>query len=177
MKRYPRVHQLGFVVRDLDTAMTEYGEIYGIRKWYAVVNDPPGKIYFRGREIRDEGYDMRVGYCGSTEIELITTSLKDNIYGLFLEQCGEGLHHVSFFVRRIEPYVDKYRKLGFEVVQNGEVNGKSMITKFAYMAKPGENFTRVVEVQDVRTKSGLRLGRNRFNIGFGVLTGDLRRVR
>ena len=31
---YPFVHQLGFVVRDMEKAMEEYGKIYHIKKWY-----------------------------------------------------------------------------------------------------------------------------------------------
>lgn len=177
MKKFSRVHQLGFVVRDMDKAMYEYGRIYKIKKWYGVVNNPKGKLYYKGKEFTDEGYDMRIGYSGATEIELITTAVGDNIYGGFLSKCGEGLHHVSFFVRNIAPYVEEYKKMGFEIIQNGTINGKTLITKFAYLSKPDEGYTRIVEFSEVKTKGGLSLGRNRFNIGLGALTGNLYKVK
>lgn len=172
MKGFPRVHQLGFVVRDMERAMQEYGNIYRIKQWYRPVNEPQGKLYYRGQRFSDSGYDMRIGYCGSTEIELITTAAKENIYTTFLEECGEGLHHISFFVSDIDRYVDTYKNLGFEVIQNGTINGKSMCTRFAYLAIPGEHSTRIVEFSEVKAGK-LALSRNRFNIRLGVLTGNL----
>ncbi len=177
MRGYSRVHQLGFVVRDLEKAMSEYGKIYKVKKWYGVINNPQGDLFYKGQKFTDDGYDMRIGYSGSTEIELITTAREDNIYGTFLKQCGEGLHHISFFVKDIRPYVEEYKKMGFEVLQNGTVNGKTMNTNFAYLQIPGEGFTRIVEFSDVKTKGGMTLSRNRYNIGIGTLTGDLYRIK
>lgn len=174
MKQYSNVHQLGFIVKDMAQAMEKYGKIYKITKWYGVVNQPKGKLFYKGEEFTDEGYDMRLGYCGKTEIELITTSAAKNIYTDFLDACGEGLHHISFFVKDINKAIAEYEQQGFEVVQNGTINGKSMVSKFAYMRQKGdEGFTNIVEVCSVSTKGGISLTRNKNNIGLGVLTGDL----
>lgn len=178
MKKYSNVHQLGFIVKDMEKAMDYYGKIYHIKKWYGVVNEPQGKLYYKGKEFSDDGYDMRLGYCGKTEIELITTNAEENIYTEFLKKCGEGLHHISFFVKDVKKSIAEYEQLGFEVVQNGTINGKSMISEFAYMRQKGdEGFENIVEVCSVKTKGGLSMTRKSWNIGFGVVTGDLYKAK
>ena len=44
--KFKRVHQLGYVVEDMEKAMDEYGKIYGIKKWYRAVNNPVGQLYY-----------------------------------------------------------------------------------------------------------------------------------
>ncbi len=172
MSGFSNVHQLGFVVADLAQAMKEYGEIYRIKQWYGVVNEPRGPLFYKGRPFEDDGYAMAIGYCGRTEIELITTAAKENIYTGFLREHGPGLHHVSFFVRDIGEWVERYKARGFEVVQNGETNGKTMKARFAYMRRAGDERGDIVEFCDVHAGK-IPLRRAAWNIGLGVLTGDL----
>ena len=134
--KFKRVHQLGYVVEDMDKAMDEYGKIYGIKAWYRAVNEPVGQLYYKGQPFTDPGYDVVLGYCGKTEIELITTGGAENIYTAFIRAHGYGLHHFCFFVRDIKPYVAEYEKRGWVVTQNGVINGKSTKSHFAYLTRP-----------------------------------------
>jgi hypothetical protein len=175
MKGYTCVHQLGFVVEDLDKAMDEYGKIYRVKKWYHPKN-AKFDMYYKGVPFVDEGHDFVVGFCGKNEIELIHTSAKENIYTGFLKENGQGLHHVSFFVKNLDKYVKEYCDMGFEVTQHGTISGSRMVTRFAYLTKPGERYGRVIEFSEV-SMGWLRLMRNGHNMWFGVLTGDLELVR
>ncbi|MEA4912268.1 MAG: VOC family protein [Oscillospiraceae bacterium] len=175
MKRFSNVHQLGFVVEDLQEAMKEYGARYRVKRWYGVVNEPQGALFYKGKPFADSGYAMAIGYCGRTEIELITTAAQENIYTEFLRAHGPGLHHVSFFVRDIDAWVPQYEALGYEVVQNGVTNGKTMKARFAYMRRTDQPNGDIIEFCDVHA-GRLPLTRTRWNIALGALTGDLVRL-
>ena len=172
MKGFSNVHQLGFVVENLREAMKEYGEIYGIKQWYGVVNKPQGQLYYKGKPFFDRGYRMAIGYCGRTEIELITTGADENIYTEFLKKHGPGLHHICFFVKDIDEWLTRYKKRGYEVIQNGTTNGKASVARFAYLRKKGKPDSDIIEFCDVRTY-GIPVSRAFWNIGLGLLTKDL----
>lgn len=95
MSKYNRVHQLGFVVPDMEAAMDFYGAVYGVKRWYRPVNEPQGELFFEGRPFSDPGYDMAIGYCGKTEIELITVGKVDNLYSRYLAQNPAGASTTS----------------------------------------------------------------------------------
>lgn len=177
MRKYRAVNQLGFVVPDMKEGMKKYGEIYGIRKWYRPTNDPHGELFFEGKPFEDERYDMAIGYCGKTEIELITVGDVDNLYSRFLRQTPSGgLHHVSFFVKDLDEWVEEYKALGFTVTQNGLVNGKKTKCRFAYMTRPGEDLGCIVEGAELKLGKLRLSGRGPFSFWLGLLTGDTTRL-
>ncbi len=178
MRRYRMVNQLGFVVPDMEEGMDKYGQVYGIKKWYRPTNDPHGELFFEGEPFEDERYDMAIGYCGRTEIELITAGDVDNIYTRYLEKNpAGGLHHISFFVRDLDGWVKEYEAMGFRKTQYGTVNGKRSKCRFAYMTRPGDGLGCIVEGAEL-TLGKLRLpGRGPFSFILGLLTGDTARLR
>ena len=175
--RYPRVHQLGFVVDNMQKAMEEYGQIYHIKKWYRAGRTPDDDMYFMGEKIKDDGFDLAIGYCGVTEIELITTKAKKSLYANFLHEQGPGLHHISFFCTNLTKCLNEYRKLGFEVVQNGFLQGKTIRTEYAYLVKPGEKYSRIVEFSASKMFGIIPIIRSRWNMWMGLLTGDAERIK
>jgi hypothetical protein len=175
--RYPRVHQLGFVVDNMQKAMEEYGQIYHIKKWYRAGRTPDDDMYYMGEKIKDEGFDLIIGYCGVTEIELITTKAKKSLYANFLHEQGPGLHHISFFCTNLKKCLNEYRKLGFEVVQNGYLQGKTIRTEYAYLVKPGEKYSRIVEFSASKMFGIIPIIRSRWNVWMGLLTGDAERIK
>ncbi len=130
--RYKHVHQLGFVVTDLNQAMTEYSRIYGVTTWYRAGKRKEDPIYYHGKPIHDPGFDLIVGYCGNTEIELITTAAEQSLYADFLRDREPGLNHVSFFVNDLDRAVQYMKNQGFQVIQNGYMSGKTERTDYAY---------------------------------------------
>ncbi len=174
---YPYVHQLGFVVRDMEKAMEEYGRIYHIKTWYRAAKRPDDEMFYMGKRIVDPGFDLIVGYCGKTEIELITTGAQESIYANFLKEGREGLHHVSFFVNDLDAAVEEYKGYGFQVVQNGYMTGTTERTYYAYMAKPEEGFGRIIEFSSTVFFGKLPLQRAHWNMLGGVLTGNAKLVK
>ena len=175
MKHYPRIHQIGIVVTDLDKALNEYAEIYGIRQWYRAGKKPTDPMNWHGEPIRDEGFDLIIGYCGKTEVELIQTTADSSLYADFLKEGNEGLHHTSLFVRNLKKSIRQFEKMGFEVVQDGCMHQKISKAPYAYMKKPGSGWGNIIELQTTKML-GIPMTRNRFNTWIGSLTGNAEKL-
>lgn len=170
-RKFSRVHQLGFVVEDLEQAMRDYSRIYHVKRWYRAVNEMKDRMYYKGKQVQDDGFDLVIGYCGKTEIELITSTAKENIYVNFLRENGPGLHHISFFVSDLDKAIQDYLDLGFEVIQNGTLGNRSAVTRYAYLKRPGSRHGNIVELQQTRMFDLFTINRNGFFTWLGTLTG------
>ena len=169
--KYSRVHQLGFIVENLNEAMVDYAEIYNVKQWYRPVDDLNTPVLYKGRPIKDDGFDLVIGYCGRTEIELITSNADENVYVNFLRDNGPGLHHVSYFVKNLAKAILDYEKIGFEVVQEGSLGSMGVVTSYVYLTRPGANHGNVIELQEMRAFNLFSLTRTKFLTWAGLLTG------
>jgi len=111
------VIQIGFVVHN--------AEAYA-RQWTTLFDFPPPRIVdwppregmtatLRGVPIN---LRMKIAFVetGSVQLEFIQPLEPNNIYAEFLEQHGEGLHHIMFDVDDPAGIADK---LGVQIIQSG----------------------------------------------------------
>ncbi|MBP1724572.1 MAG: lactoylglutathione lyase and related lyase [Deltaproteobacteria bacterium] len=126
-----KVNQVGIVVRDMDRAIKNYEEIFGISFPKVVVPDYFNRVY-RGKP---ENFRMKIGLAmmGKLQIELIQPLEGKTIYAEFLEKWGQGIHHLGFDVKDLDERVAAFRGLGIGVLMSGERVGG----KFAYMDTEG----------------------------------------
>lgn len=197
--RVPAVHQLGFVVQDVDRALDELSVMFGIRRWYRPVNKAEPLITYRGRRVACT-VEFVLGFAGRTQVEVITTQGEANIFSDFLAAEGPGLHHLCFFVTNYDRALAHYRAEGYQEVQTGVVESKGgSVTRFCYLQpRDGEgNGTAVaaahgesqqsaatrtparspigmtIELSEARLASILPIRMTPFMMRVGVLTGDL----
>ncbi|MDO4552946.1 MAG: VOC family protein [Bacillota bacterium] len=175
-KAYSLVHQLGFVVEDIDRAMEDLGREYRVAKWYRPANSTPEEMYYEGKKI-DIRSEAVIGYCGKTEIEIISfTGGDENLYSIGLEENGPGFHHVSFFVKDMEAALKEYEALGYRRTQWGVMTGKSTVTRYEYLTKPGQLSRSIIELNE--TKMGKRaIIRGSRDCAIGVKFGDMELVK
>jgi catechol 2,3-dioxygenase-like lactoylglutathione lyase family enzyme len=176
-RKYARIHQLGFIVEDMDQAIREYSNIYHIKRWYRALNEIQDQIYYRGKTIKDDGLDLVIGYTGNLEIELITSTAEENIYVNFLRENGPGLHHIAYFVSNLDDAVQDYMAIGFEVVQNGRMGNGTVVTDFAYLRQPHTRFGNIVELSETRMFDKIPVFRNRFLTWVGSYIGGAKQVK
>lgn len=120
----PEVSQVGIVVRDLDDGMGRFEAILGIGSWTAISFEPPelADTTYRG-EAADYTFRIALATVGEIDIELIEPLTGENTYTEFLEEHGEGLHHIAYYADDDpQGIVDAFRDAGVPVVQSG-VNG------------------------------------------------------
>ena len=93
---------------------------------------------FTGKTVRgkpvDYDMDLRIGRgdLGGLTLELIQPLKGRSIYDEFLEEKGEGLHHLAFMVDDVDAEIADLEKKGFKVIQTGAMPN----TKWAYLEPP-----------------------------------------
>ena len=175
--KYPRIHQLGFIVENMEQAIRDYSKIYHIKRWYHAANDMKDQTYYKGKKIKDDGFDVVIGYSGSLEIELITSTAQENIYVNFLRENGPGLHHVSYFVGNLDQAIKDYQDIGFELVQHGTMGNWSVVTRFAYLRPPKSRYGNIVELQQTKMFDKITVYRNAFLTWAGTFTGGAKGIK
>ncbi len=110
-----RIDHVAIIVRNIEQALTFYRDILGM---------VPGEI----RDVPTE--QVRIAFLplggpGGSEIELIEPTTPNSSLAKFLEQRGEGLHHICLEVENIEvalqamqaqgaPVLDQYPRVAAE---------------------------------------------------------------
>lgn len=125
-----QVLQVCVVVRDLQRAMERYWNVLGIGPWRIHTYHPPRltDTTLRGKS---QPYTMRLALAevGLVQWELIQPLEGPSIYKEFLEEKGEGLHHVAFAVDDYDQAVGAFKKQGIGILMSGTVDGGT----YAYM--------------------------------------------
>lgn len=113
--------QIGVVVRDLDKTMETYVQKYGIGPWQVFTFD---SATVEGQYIghKPADYSMRLAICmlGKTMWELIEPISENTDYVRFLNEHGEGIHHVAIGVEDLDEYYKFSEEMGLYPIQGGD---------------------------------------------------------
>lgn len=161
-----QLNQIAFVVRDINTAMKKYGELYMVEQWYRPKTGKGDVMYYRGKRIDPTGMDLIVGYYGNMEIELVRPPCEPSMYSEFLEKYGEGFNHVCIHGRSLAVALKYYETLGFQTVQNGSMCSRFSQTNYAYVARPQDELRLIFELSET-----IILGKFRVIRGKSAITG------
>lgn len=131
-----RVHQVGIVVEDVERAIAGHGRLLGYADgdWR---RDEFGPQSVEQLSVRGEPaeFTIRLGFAGSDpELELIEPVSGRNIYREWLDEHGEGLHHLAVVVTSLADATAAMEEAGFEVIQAGTGFAPNGRGGFAYYA-------------------------------------------
>ena len=119
-----KIRQVGVVVNDLDKSM-EFLTALGLGPFTVHQTTHPA-CTVRGLKA---SYTVRlaISQLGPVQIELIEYQQGETIYKDFLDEKGEGLHHLCFRVRDLEATLDQFAEMGIKVIQGDKfVDGGGM---------------------------------------------------
>jgi methylmalonyl-CoA/ethylmalonyl-CoA epimerase len=123
-----RVYQICVVVKDIRKAIEHYWKIFGIGPWrvYAFQHPDLTNTTYRGKP---EPYSMKLASAkvGDLEWELIQPLEGRSAYKEFLEQRGEGLHHVAVAVADFDKTVAALQKQGMGILMSGQFRGVTFV--------------------------------------------------
>ena len=127
------IDQVAVVVRNLDAAMERYAAQLGIGPWDVYTYGPHRMptMTFRGR---DHPYVMKLALAqvGTTQYELIEPVEGPTTYHEYLEQRGEGLHHLGYYVADVDTEIARMAALGYPLLQSGRGFGVDGDGAYAY---------------------------------------------
>ncbi len=118
--------QTGIVVRDVEKGIREYGRLFGTAPdewWVVTIDDSLCRLTYRGRP-SSHSFKAAMVMVGDLMIELLQPLEGMGTYREFLEQRGEGVHHLGHvIVPDLEAVMEKMEKEGFPVVETGQPRG------------------------------------------------------
>ena len=127
---FPRIGQIGIVVKDLEATMRYYEELMGIGPW-AVFDGEPEWCLEGGKKVNYKGR-MALANSGPIQFELIQILEGRSLYGDVLGE-GEGLHHLGFFVRDMKERLRAAEEAGVAVLQHGLLKRMGLTIEYAYL--------------------------------------------
>lgn len=116
--------QVGIVVRDIEKTSEAYAAAFGIEKpkWFWTDGLDKAQTRYRGSPspARAKLAFMRFG---SLDIELIEPDGNPSTWREFLDERGEGVHHLALVIDGMKDHVARAEAAGMPLVQKGEYEG------------------------------------------------------
>ena len=123
--KVPKINQVAIAVWDIDTVTRNFWNILGIGPWETYDWEPP-LIYDRKYYGQPAWGRERISLCriGPVQIELVQPVDGKSIYRDFLNERGEGLHHLNWLVDDIDKTSDTLAGQGFASILSGRYGEK-----------------------------------------------------
>lgn len=124
------VTQIGILVHDIEKTAQAWADFFGIEKPKIIVTDT---VDIAQTEYRGASTPARAKLAfidaGQLQIELIEPDHEPSTWREYLDQHGEGPHHIAFVIDGMKEKVLKLEGLGMPLIQKGEYTGG----RYAYM--------------------------------------------
>lgn len=125
----PPIDQIGFVVKDLDAWVRQFGPVFGP---FTYMDGSVQGAEFRGRR-EDVRLKIAFGSSGDLEIELIQWQDGISPHSEFIQSGREGLHHLRYRVTDADAWIAKLAGVGYSPYWYKRWNAD---TVFAYLENP-----------------------------------------
>jgi methylmalonyl-CoA/ethylmalonyl-CoA epimerase len=127
---------VAIAVRDLDAAISGYRDRYRIEPVYREV-------------VEDQGVEEAMLPVGGSFVQLLMPLGSDTPVGRFMEENGEGLHHVAFAVSSIEDALEHLSAQGAQLVDDTpRRGGRGHRIAFVHPGDLGGTLIELVELHD-----------------------------
>ena len=103
-----KINHVGVAVKDLDKAVSLFENAFG------------AKVIFQ-KVFEDQKLESAMVSMGENRFELSQTTDPNGVIGKFIENRGEGIHHVSLQVEDMEKAIAHFENQGLKVVGKGTV--------------------------------------------------------
>ena len=117
------ITQVGFIVKDIETTKKKWADFFGVPV-PATVNAGDPKITqtkYKGNDAPNAKCQMAFFDAGPhMQLELIQPNGEKSTWQDFLDEHGEGIHHIAFGVKGMTQVLETCGKEGLKCVQQGK---------------------------------------------------------
>lgn len=124
-----KIHHVGIVVRSIETAYAFYRDTLSLRVHKEDI-------------IQDQGVKAALLTIGQSEIELLEPITPGTGVARFLEQRGEGLHHLCFATDNITSAIETAKRKGLRLIDQQPRRGLAGMICFLH---PGASHGVLIE--------------------------------
>jgi catechol 2,3-dioxygenase-like lactoylglutathione lyase family enzyme len=145
------IRQNGYVVRDIEAAMTYWTEVMGVGPWLYLDRAPIQDFHYRGTP-SDLEVSIALSNDGPLQIELIQQrNDAPSMYRDFLNAGHEGLQHVAYWTEDFDTSLAEATARGLEIGQSGYSGSPDgRFVYFTAEAHPGT----VIELSEISGAKG-----------------------
>ncbi|WP_062305484.1 VOC family protein [Alicyclobacillus sendaiensis] len=128
MEAYPlgtrRVAQIGIVVRDIEAASAAWARLLGceVPKWHWTEAYEEARTEYEGQPTPARA-KLAFFRLENLDIELIEPDDQPSTWRAWLDEHGEGVHHVAFEVNDMAAHTEALTQAGLRLIQRGEYTG------------------------------------------------------
>ncbi len=118
------VCQVGLVVRDIEKSAEAYSRVFGLPKSPIIITDKYdiAKTTYKGEPSNAQA-KLTFFQMGQVSLELIEPIGGPSTWQEFLDEKGEGVHHIAFMVQGTDDVVVFLEGKGIPVAQQGVYTG------------------------------------------------------
>ncbi|GIP18740.1 lactoylglutathione lyase [Paenibacillus montaniterrae] len=118
------VTQIGILVHDIEKVSEAYAKFFGVEK--------PNISWTDGYELAQTEFEGKPSQAraklaffdmGSLQLELIEPDHHESTWRNYLNEHGEGPHHIAFSVKGMQEKIELLAQSGFPLQQKGEYPG------------------------------------------------------
>jgi hypothetical protein len=148
---FGEIRQIGYVVRDIESAMRYWIDVLGVGPFYYSERVKLQHVSYRGKPSPIE-MSSALANSGSLQIELIQQhNDAPSMYLDFLRAGNEGLHHVAYWTNTFDADMTRLIAAGYEPGQEGWAHGPDC--RFVYFLNESHPGT-VVELSEISGPKG-----------------------
>jgi catechol 2,3-dioxygenase-like lactoylglutathione lyase family enzyme len=118
------VVQVGVVCRDIEETSKRYAEFFGVPapEWHLTEGIEKTRMKHRGV---DSSARAKLAFLdfGQVQLELIEPDEHPSTWREFLDEKGEGIHHIAFVVDGMKRVASDMEDHGYTILQKGEYSG------------------------------------------------------
>ncbi|MBM3239684.1 VOC family protein [Candidatus Poribacteria bacterium] len=116
--------QIGIVVRDIERTAKAYADIFGMDMPKIRITDTEEitHIKFRGAPTQAQAR-LAFFQMGSLSLELIEPVGEPSTWKNFLDEHGEGVHHIAFRIKGMDKVLELLNEKGILTIQQGDYTG------------------------------------------------------
>lgn len=139
----PRLAQVAVIVRDIERAAKAYAALFGmpVPQIIETAGFDEAHTHYRGEPT---GARAKLAFLnlGPLQLELIQPLGGPSTWQEFLDQHGEGIHHIAFRVSGMDDRLARLEQSGIPTVQRGDYKGG----RYAYVDGQPAGLGAVIEL-------------------------------
>lgn len=124
------VAQIGVVVKDIEKTSQAIADFFGMDKPEIIMTPSreKAKTVFRVKPTEARA-KLAFFQLGNLQLELIEPDREPSTWKEFLDERGEGVHHLAFRITGMKEKIERLNKNGIPLIQSGEYPGG----RYAYL--------------------------------------------
>lgn len=146
------IAQIAIVVRDIEEASKRWAEILGMPVPNIIITQPGEEVHmtYRGQPSNAQA-KLAFFNLGQVQLELIEPIGEPSTWKEALDQNGEAVHHIAFWVEDMQASVDFLKQHGIPMIQRGDM-GEGQYAYFDAQDKLGVQIELLERVRKARAQ-------------------------